>query len=439
MKKYSKIKKNKVKITPLAFTLIELLGVIIILAIIALISTPIIINIINETQESSDMITAELIVDSAHNYYAESLLDESKKENIGTGKDIYNELVIMNKPEVGNVYVSEIEIVGVSECDLGYMGPDDIKPTISQKVVNTSMNENGWYKEDIYIEVEVIDSESGPKGYKRCMSSSVCEPDETIYSVENKILINTESETNYVCIIGLDNRGNESEKNCVSYKLDKTNPDILVSAIPQENDQIFVTMSCSDDISEVNNYYFSIDGGLNFINNGSSNTYLFDNLNSGINYSIAAKCDNKSGLESNYSTDISTNYCWKEQSIRYIYMLEGWEEVSSGTAGSFTTSGNTSFDLDSNTGEITFSGYQNKITYTSGTNATYEFYYKIDDNTLGARVIKTTPTKLTYTTYKTTVLSETKELMGSNIVCSNDQNKYPNGDLKDEYYYELVE
>ncbi len=39
--------------------------------------------------------------------------------------------------------MTDIEVVDVSECDLGYMGPDEVKPTISQTATNTNINENG--------------------------------------------------------------------------------------------------------------------------------------------------------------------------------------------------------------------------------------------------------------------------------------------------------
>ena len=230
-----------------AFTLIELLGVIILLAVVSLVAVPVVLNIAKEAQASADMSSAQLIVSNGHNYYAASLLDDTKKEKIDNYEDIYDELNIKNKPELGQLYVNsndkvamaviindkcykknymtEIEIVDVSECDLGYMGPDEVKPIISQTASNTNINENGWYKEDIYLTINVEDNESGVFGYKRCMGQSECDPDDTIYTDES-ILISTESASNYVCVIGIDNRGNESDKNCEVYKLDKTLPTI---------------------------------------------------------------------------------------------------------------------------------------------------------------------------------------------------------------------
>ena len=155
------------------FTLIELLGVIILLAIISLMATPIILNVVNDAQESADMTTAQLIVSSGHNYYAASLFDEAKKMKIDNLADVYNEIEMTNKPTTGQLYVNnndqvamaviinnkcykknflgDIEIVGTSECDLGFVGQDEVAPTISQEVINTTINSNDWYKEDIYI------------------------------------------------------------------------------------------------------------------------------------------------------------------------------------------------------------------------------------------------------------------------------------------------
>ena len=52
------------KINNKAFTLIELLAVIVILAIIALIATPIVLNIIKDSRESSGLRSAEMYLDA---------------------------------------------------------------------------------------------------------------------------------------------------------------------------------------------------------------------------------------------------------------------------------------------------------------------------------------------------------------------------------------
>ena len=80
--KYKKIVHNRSKENEIweGFTLIELLGVIIVLAIIALIATPIVLNVIDEARESADMSSAKFIENSGYSYYGESLLDEEKQQ-----------------------------------------------------------------------------------------------------------------------------------------------------------------------------------------------------------------------------------------------------------------------------------------------------------------------------------------------------------------------
>src|SRR5574344_1400332 len=59
---------NKIK----GFTLIELLAVIVILAIIALIITPIITGVIKNAKDSSDLRSAEAYIKAGENYYAKA-------------------------------------------------------------------------------------------------------------------------------------------------------------------------------------------------------------------------------------------------------------------------------------------------------------------------------------------------------------------------------
>ena len=59
------------------FTLIELLAVIVILAIIALIATPMVLKYIENAKEGSNDISVESILRAADNYYASSLLDKT--------------------------------------------------------------------------------------------------------------------------------------------------------------------------------------------------------------------------------------------------------------------------------------------------------------------------------------------------------------------------
>ena len=299
-----------------SFTLIELLAIIVLLAVIALIATPMILDAVEDARNSADMSSAQLIANSGHNYYASSLLDESKKEKIINGINIYPDIMINNKPENGQLYVnennevaiaiiinnkcykktydSEIEVVDVNDCDLGYMGPDDINPNVNQKVLNTTINENGWYKEDLYVKIEVTDNESGPAGYRRCMGQYKCDPDETIYDLDEKILVSSESANNYICVIGIDNKGNESEKNCEIYKLDKTTPTLSL-----KNSNIEITEDDSIDVADYFEVNYGISGG-----NMNCNPINTSNMTIGNNF-VSCTANGNNGLSSSLSTNIN--------------------------------------------------------------------------------------------------------------------------------------
>ena len=85
------------------FTLIELLAVIIILAVIALIATPIVLNVVDNARKSANKDSAYGLLDSAKLYYMESLLDESKSLS-GNLIDKIN--VSGSKPNSGTVYIN---------------------------------------------------------------------------------------------------------------------------------------------------------------------------------------------------------------------------------------------------------------------------------------------------------------------------------------------
>ena len=101
------------------FTLIELLAVIVILAIIALIATPIILGIINDAREESNERSVELYASAIRNGIAAYQLREGKEVLPGT----YNETNKLpfepeydGKVDCENVIISETGKVSLDEC-----------------------------------------------------------------------------------------------------------------------------------------------------------------------------------------------------------------------------------------------------------------------------------------------------------------------------------
>ena len=92
------------------FTLIELLAVIIILAIIALIATPIVLNVIEEAKSSAGKSEANMILGGINNYCATEAIKEEMDENYTTiCKNTMTEEEVKKMVNLGNAEILEIE------------------------------------------------------------------------------------------------------------------------------------------------------------------------------------------------------------------------------------------------------------------------------------------------------------------------------------------
>ena len=157
------------------FTLIELLAVIIVLAIIAIISTPIILDVIDDARSEANKETVYGIIDAGKLYYAESILDDTKKYNIENNINIYNVVVVNGeKPENGSLFVNNDgqvsisvvidkkcyvktftgdlqELDNIEECSLAEAGKDNKIPTVSQIVKDLTIGTSGYYSDNLYV------------------------------------------------------------------------------------------------------------------------------------------------------------------------------------------------------------------------------------------------------------------------------------------------
>jgi len=89
------------------FTLIELLSVIVILAVIALIATPLILNIIDSTRTKANRNSIYGFLESARVYYMNALLDSNNKEIVTETTNLIDKIEISTKkPDNGEIYVN---------------------------------------------------------------------------------------------------------------------------------------------------------------------------------------------------------------------------------------------------------------------------------------------------------------------------------------------
>ena len=118
------------------FTLIELLAVIVILAIIALIATPIILNVINDSKKSAAKDSAYGYIDAIEKQNVLSNIDNTKYPTISSGEvsALNNQVNVKGtKPTSGTVTINNGKVTAATLCVDGYTITYD-----GTKVTNTT-------------------------------------------------------------------------------------------------------------------------------------------------------------------------------------------------------------------------------------------------------------------------------------------------------------
>ena len=245
-----------------AFTLIELLAVIVILGILALIVTPILINVVKDSNEKSYKLSADGYINAVNDYILSNQLDGKKVEN---GKyNIKNlDVKISGKaPSKGNVEIYDEKINNAQLCyDTYLLKYDGKEVTLTEKgcekeaTVNLAIGEKKYdnvTKDDIETEFNISDDISD-------MTNIVCNNGVTISMNDNTLkLSDVYKDTN--CTMS-------SSINTTFAKLDDTKNYVLML-----KDETIESNLIVDEKKKV-----SINlNGQNLIYNGSNSTAAFE-------------------------------------------------------------------------------------------------------------------------------------------------------------------
>ena len=241
-----------------AFTLIELLGVLIILAVIALITFPIVDNSIQSGRQSAYDRTIESIVSAARNY--------SASNNLGYPTEKYP-LFVSELQDEGFLALDIKSPIDESEMNgcVWYYWDEDYKqyifeydnvctieaPSIDITYNASLINSNGWAKENIAATLV------GTGEIKYCISNSECEPAEAVVNGSNTKFI-TDEGTSYICASSTNILG-ESTSLCRSFNLDKTAPTIsgleLITVDKDEHVDLNTGVKVDDNLSGIDGSY----------------------------------------------------------------------------------------------------------------------------------------------------------------------------------------
>ena len=134
-------------------------------------------------------------------------------------------------------------------------------------------------------------------------------------------------------------------------------------AAPGSLNSITVTVTASTIEGTITNYYYSIDNGVNYVNS-TSNSYTFNGLNSGTNYSVKVYVKNSLGLLSDVSLINSSTISYNNPTVIGL-------SVSSKTNSSITL----------------------KVTASGGTNNVKTYYYSKNN---GSSYVSSTSSSYTF-------------------------------------------
>ena len=244
-----------------AFTLIELLAVIVVLGILALIVTPILINVVKDSNEKSYKLSADGYINAVNDYILSNQLDGKKVEN---GKyNIKNlDVKISGKaPSKGSVEIYDEKINNAQLCyDTYLLKYDGREVTLTEKgcekeaTVNLAIGEKKYdnvTKDDIETEFNISDDISN-------ITNIVCNNGVTISMNDNTLkLSDVYKDTN--CTMS-------SSINTTFAKLDDTKNYVLML----KKDTIESKMT----VGEKNKVTINLNG-QNLTSNGSDSTSAF--------------------------------------------------------------------------------------------------------------------------------------------------------------------
>ena len=211
------------------FTLVELLGVIVILTVIGVIAVPTVLNMYRGSKEELSDLTEQVLITSTKAYVNDNendfpvnngnvycvSLKRVVSENYlktpvidsNTGEEIDLDKIVQVKVTNGtyDISLNDSCVIYVNE-PFTMTAPDGV------------INEHGWAKEDFNVSV----SGDGLTAYKYCISDKMCKPNTTVNASSGLIPINTEG-IHYLCAHGINAEGN-TDVQCNVYRLDKTDP-----------------------------------------------------------------------------------------------------------------------------------------------------------------------------------------------------------------------
>ena len=296
------------------FTLVELLAVIVILALIALIATPIILNVINDAKKQAAKDSAYGYMDAVEKYIVSSELeDESIQDGIYSVEDLNKKISVKGStPDNGNIEIKNKE---VKSYDIGIDGYVVSNGEV-EKVSTTKKFENGtavYYNPETGKKCSESESKSTTGTKSGCMKWYV------FNDKEGNATVNVILDHNTTANVAWNLTGNNSEMKEVKKALENDTKDWKNTArLITANEVAKITGNTGFDASKENQPWFYLDSNNQTLTTSSTNkskyAWLFDYINGCTNYG----CNTPDSSNSGYWT--STLY---KENVEFAWLVCG--------------------------------------------------------------------------------------------------------------------
>ena len=182
---------------------------------------------------------------------------------------------------------------------------DQTKPKIIITEGNNVKGNNGWYK-GLTLDSTITDN-VGIEEVQYCETTETsCEPNKPLEGHDNIYSVNLSSNIlpTRLCVKAVDTSNNSSTQCSDRYKIDSNVPTISNFNVTPNDDTVTLEVSGVDNESGIVKYYYSKDGGQNFIESTNTN-YTFTSLEEK-DYLMSVYVEDSAGNKSEISTKSTT-------------------------------------------------------------------------------------------------------------------------------------
>ena len=303
------------------FTLVELLAVIVILALIALIATPIILNVINDAKKQAAKDSAYGYMDAVEKYIVSSELeDKSIQDRTYSVEELNKKISVKGStPDNGNI---EIKNSSVKSYDIGIDGYVVSNGKI-EKVSTTKSFKNGtavYYNPETETKCKSSEANSTTGTNSGCMKWYV------FNDKEGNATVNVILDHNTTANVAWNSTGNNSEMKEVKKALENDTKDWKNTArLITANEVAKITKHPTFDATQIGQSWFCLDtnqpDGTNWCSKAqgtSEYAWLFDYTNKCINHGCNTPDSSNSGYWTSTRRVDDSTQAWHVRSYGYL-------------------------------------------------------------------------------------------------------------------------